>query len=529
MTRQLWLCIALLALFAPAGFGQGQKDSLHLIGGEICDGAGGPRIKADLAITNDRIVHVGSLAGRTCEQSLDVSGLVIAPGFVDVHAHADADVVNTPQAENFIRMGVTTIITGNCGGSVLEVGKHLELVDQVGLALNYGTLVGHGSVRERVLGSAKRAPTAEELAGMEALVAKGMQEGAFGLSTGLIYVPGTYAETEELISLAKVAGKAGGIYVSHMRNEADSVIAAIEELLRIGQESGAPVHVSHLKVSGKKNHGRAKEVLDRLRKARESGQRVTADQYAYAASSTSLDVLFPSEPLQVGRSRFAKKLADDAEFRRAMESALLEEMDRAGFGDLAYAQIASAPNNQSLQGMTIKQAAVARLKGDSRELQAKMTVDLMIEARGSRVGMVYHKMAEDDVRTIVKEPWIGIASDSGVRTQGARPHPRGSGNNPRVLGRYAREEALLSLESAVAKMTSIPATALAVRDRGRIAVGMFADLVIFDPATILDQATYEEPYLAPVGIRYVYVNGKCALADGKTSETRHGRSIKRDA
>lgn len=522
----LLAAFAALAVFAVPATCQ-QPFDLILRGGVVVDGTGRPPLDADVAIRGERIAAIGDLRGLAALREIDCKGLAIAPGFIDVHAHVDSTVVRHPACGNYLQMGVTTLITGNCGSSVKDLAAHFGRVERGGIGCNYGSLVGLGTVRSEVLGTEERAPTDDELKRMQLLVEEGMQAGAFGVSTGLIYVPGTYAETEEIAALARVAGKYGGIYATHMRNENDHVLTSIEEALRIGREAGCAVHVSHIKCSGKPNWGRAAEVLAVLEAARRSGQRVTADQYAYDASSTGLDVLFPSSALSIGRAEFGRRLHQDPEFRAEMKQALFQTMDKVGFGDLSYARIAGAANNEDLAGMTIAEAAAKKLGRSDRDAQAEMAMNLFAEAGGQRVGMVYHSMGEADVAKFMAVRWIAIAADAGVREPSAnKPHPRGSGNNARVLGRYVRELGVLDLATAVHKMTLLPAQTFGIRDRGEIRLGAFADLVVFDPATVADRATWQEPLEPPVGIPTVIVNGRLAVEKGEVTKDRSGKVLR---
>jgi N-acyl-D-amino-acid deacylase len=355
-----------------------------------------------------------------------------------------------------------------------------------------------------------------------------MRDGACGLSTGLIYVPGIYAATDELIALAKVVGKHGGVYASHMRNENDQVLDAIAETLRIGAEAGVPVQISHVKCTGKGNHGRAEEVLAAIQAARAKGQRIGVDQYAYDASSTGLDVLFPADELAVDREAFGVRLRADVAYRATIHQALLAKMDQVGFGDFRYARIATAKGNEDLNGLLLPEAAKKRLGRDDRDAQAELAMDLFAAAAPARVSMVYHSMHEADVERFLREDWIAVASDAGLRGEGGvdKPHPRGAGNNPRVLGRYVRERGVLPLATAIHKMTQVPARAFGLADRGELRVGAFADLVVFDPATIADRATYEDPMRPPEGIRAVFVNGQLAVDRGQVTGVRAGAVLR---
>jgi N-acyl-D-amino-acid deacylase len=502
-----------------------------VVGGHVLDGRGSPPRRADVGIRDGRVTAIGEFTADQAEVVLPAAGATVAPGFLDVHAHVDADIARMPGCDNFVRMGVTTLITGNCGGSVPDLAAHFARLERGGIGLNYGSLYGHGTARQAVLGTANRAPTAEELVRMQQLVANAMDAGAFGISTGLIYVPGIYAETGELIALARVAGRHGGLYASHIRYENDRIRDALDEILEIGREAEVAVHVSHVKCTGKPNWGRAGEVLEVLQKARAAGQRVTADQYAYDASSTGLDVLFPAEPLAMGRAGFAQRLRTDDAFRAGIRTALLAKMDQVGFGDFRYARIAHAPQNQDLDGLTLAEAAERRRRDGSRESQAELAMDLFADAAPARVGMVYHAIGEPDVATFLREPWIAIAADAGLRPEAdtGKPHPRGAGNNPRVLGRYVRELAVLDLPTAVQKMTSVPAAAFGLAGRGVLEVGACADLVVFDAATVADRATYAEPTLPPVGIHWVLVNGVVVVDHGKVTGARPGQVLRRAA
>lgn len=529
-----WRCVAVAACLAASVSTQADPRpaapfDVLIRGGSVVDGTRTPARQCDVAIRGDRIVAVGEIAAdATAALEIDAAGMVVAPGFIDAHTHAES-IERQPDAWNFVGMGVTTLISGNCGSSRLDLGTAFDRLENGGgIGPNYASLIGHGTVRREVLGIENRAPTDAELERMCELVRAAMADGAVGLSTGLIYVPGTYAETEELIALARVVAEFGGVYASHMRNEGDRVLASIDEALRIGREAGVAVHLSHLKASGKPNWGRSVDIVARLTAAREAGVRVTGDQYAYAASSTSLDVLFPSAALSIGRKEFGAKLRDDEPFRARMHEALLATMERSGFGDFSYCQIASAPGHRDLSGKTLAEAA----SGDGgRDAQARLAIDLMIAAAGKRISMVYHKMSEDDVETLMRVPFIAVASDGGIRNRAAasKPHPRSVGNNPRVLARYVREQKTLSLELAIHKMTQLPATVFGLRGRGVLAEGAFADVVVFDPDAVQDGATFDDPLEPPRGIDWVLVNGRVAHRKGEQTEVRAGAVLRHSA
>ncbi len=502
---------------------------LILRGGLVVDGSGAEPVRADVGIRDGRITTVGRIADDTpATRTLDITDLVVAPGFIDVHAHADEDAARQPEAENFLRMGVTTLITGNCGSSVPVLSPHFARLEAQGISLNYGTLIGHGTIRTSVMRTAPRAPTASELERMQERVDIAMREGAFGMSTGLIYVPGTYAETEELIALSKVVAAHGGVYASHMRHEDNEVLTSIAEAVRIGREAGCRIHLSHLKASGKAVWGYGDRIVAALEAARAEGVALTGDQYLYTASSTGLEVLFPSRELSVGRAAFGERLATDAAFATAMADAVLASAAHAGFEDLAWAQIANAPGHPEVAGKRMHEVARLLLGQDDPRAQADAACRLMTDAKGARVSMVYHKMCEPDVERILRAPYVAIASDAGIRnrTGADRPHPRGCGNNARLLGHYVRERKVIPLALAVQKMTSLPAEVFGLEGRGRIAPGMHADVVVFDPANVRDRATYDEPRADPEGIPYVLVNGVLVIEADAHTHARPGMVLR---
>jgi N-acyl-D-amino-acid deacylase len=409
---------------------------------------------------------------------------------------------------------------------VVDVGKFLGRVKETPLAVNLATLVGHGSVREEVLGEADRAPSAEELERMKALVERAMQDGAVGLSTGLIYVPGTYAKTDEIVELAKVVARHGGVYATHMRNEGERVADAIRESIEIGDKAGLPVEISHFKISAKKLWGQSPVTLGLVRAARARGLSVTVDQYAYTASSTSLDSRLPSWVLEGGREEGKKRLADAAQRARVVRE-MKDSLKRSGFKDFSHAMVASYRAKPEYNGKSI--AEIAKLARGKKDVESQIAQIIeMYEAGGA--AMVYHSMGERDVQLIMQEPFTMIASDSGVRRFGEGvPHPRGYGNNARVLGHYVRELKLITLEDAVRKMTSLPAQTFGLQDRGLVREGMAADLVIFDERTVADRATFAKPHQYAAGFSYVFVNGEAVIADGQLTTAHPGMGLRRAA
>ncbi len=499
-----------------------QQYDLVIRNGRIVDGSGNPWFRGDIGIKDGRITRIGYIDSSALSKVIDARNQIVAPGFIDVHSHVES-IYSLPAAENFVRMGVTSLVTGNCGSSTTEVGEFLGRVSAEPLAVNISTLIGHGSVRRKILGLEDRAPTPEEMAKMEALVEEGMKDGAVGLSTGLIYVPGTYAKTDEITSLARVAARYHGIYATHMRNEGEHVADAIKESIQIGEQAGLPVEISHFKISARKYWGQTPMTIGLVRDARARGLAVTVDQYAYTASSTSLDVRLPSWLRANGLDEAKKRLADKAT-REKVISDMKESLKRSGFKDYSYAMVANYSSDRSFNGKSIAEIT-KQVRGKNDVKNQIEQIIAMYEAGGA--AMVYHGMSEDDVQRIMREPFTMIASDSGVRkVDESVPHPRGYGNNVRVLGRYVRELQLISLEDAIRKMTSLPAQTFGFRDRGLLREGFAADLVIFDEQTIADRATFDKPYQFPVGISHVVVNGQAVFVEQQMTGARPGLALR---
>lgn len=512
---------ALFISFAPVAIAlPTQEFDLLITNARIVDGTGNPWFWGSVAVRDGKIVGVGRVSG-TAAQTIDAKGQIVAPGFIDVHGHTE-DIFNNPTAENFVRMGVTSIITGNCGGSAGDIGQFLGQFGEKPLAVNLGALIGHNTVRRQIVGLDNRAPTAEEQEKMNALVEKAMKDGAVGLSTGLIYVPGTFAKTEEVVELAKAASKFGGTYASHIRNEGNEVVAAIKEAINIGEQANMPVEISHFKISSKALWGQSATTIGLVEEARRRGLQVTVDQYAYPASSTSLDARFPNWAIAGGREEGKKRLADPAT-KAKIVTEMKEWLKKAKFKDFDFAYVASYRANPAFNGKNIAQI--------TQEVRGKKKLDDQLEQifemyNNGGAQMVYQQMSEPDVQAFMKQPFTMIASDSGVRQFGSGvPHPRGYGNNARVLGRYVRELKIITLEDAVRKMTSLPAQTFNLRDRGQIREGFAADIVIFDEKTVTDKATYENPHQYAEGFSHIVVNGKVVFDGGKLTGTMSGQPL----
>lgn len=522
---------------------------LLITGAEIIDGSGRPPFRADIGVNNKRIACIGDLSSAKAHTTIDASGLTLAPGFIDVHTHVER---NVPQAAaffapNFVRQGVTTLITGNCGRSFLDIGKFLKQLETKGTQVNVATLIGHNTVRLQVMKQKSAVPTVAEMTAMESLVSRGMREGAFGLSTGLVYIPGTFAKTGEITRLATVVAQEKGLYVSHIRDEGSRGVEAIREAISIGEKAGAHVHISHFKAQGPKEWGSAQARLNLISAAKERGVEVSLDQYPYRASSTGLAVLLPSW-LSEGEFASAKRKLDDPATRRRIRDEMLAQLKANGWDDYEFARIAYYRFDPTLVGLNIAEItkkrdaeshaahasvvpskfAAEKEKGTSEtelEREAETIIDLFSHGGAQ---MVFFDMSEDDVETILKNAEVMFGSDSSVReeTPDVLPHPRGMGTFPRILGVYVREKNLLSIEEAIRRMTSLPAATFGLTERGLIRENNWADFVLFDRNKVLDTATFDKPLSPPEGIRYVIVNGTIVLDQQNLTKSLPGMALR---
>jgi N-acyl-D-amino-acid deacylase len=517
------LVAALLAGVAVGAQPAQEPVALLIVNARIVDGTGAPARPGSLAIHNGRILRINPPANTPARERLDAGGQVVAPGFIDVHTHAD-DLAQKPEAVNFVRMGVTTIIAGNCGGSSLDLGTAFEQVATARPAVNYATLIGHNTVRQSVMGRAQRAPSVDELQKMKALVFKAMADGAVGFSTGLQYIPGTYARESEIVELARVAANNNGVYVSHMRNEGTALLEAVAESINVGTLLKMPVQISHLKVDSPKQWGASAQALAMIDAARARGVDVEADQYAYTAGSSGLAIRFPSWALEGTGAEVTARLKDEATWAKIKGEVVQLLADR-GFTDLSWATVATYRPRPELNGLSMKAVAQKMFGADTPDAQLEAARQMMINGGAT---MVYHFMSESDVETVMKHPMVGIASDAGVNVLGSGvPHPRGYGNTARVLGHYVRERKVISLEEAVRKMSSLPARQFGFTQRGEIREGWAADLVMFDPATVGDTATFDAPHAYPAGISHVLVNGELVVRAGATTGARGGQVLRK--
>ena len=539
-----------ICLAVPVGCAQPVRYDVIIRGGVVVDGSGSPSVRADVGINGDRIAAVGDLSEAQSGIEINATGLAVAPGFIDVQGQSGTTLLADGNGESHLRQGITSEIIGEGGSPAFWTKETAELeslapfgvtldwtgfsgyfarLRERGIAINVGTFVPATAVRRAVVGLDNRPPTAAELSRMEAMVDQAMLDGAFGLSSALIYVPGSFAKTDELVALAKVAAKHDGIYITHVRGESFNLFNALDEAISIGRDANLPVVIYHLKVGAKSNWGRMKEALDRLEKANAAGTKVTATMYPYTAGGTGLAATLPLWVQEGGREKMLARLKDPAVRQRA-RAEIESKID--GWENLLLAatfdgiQVASAPKevDQSTIGKRISQIAAER-KADPWEVYFQLLID-----SGGRIGALYHMMSEEDVTTGLRSSMVTIGTDSSaLRSEGAlargSPHPRAYGTFPRVLSKYVREEKVLTLADAVRRMTSAAAEQMGILDRGLIRERMLADVVVFNPATVKDNATYERPHQYPTGIEYVIVNGVPVLDPQGLTGARPGRPL----
>ncbi len=526
--RPTWLC--LIALLPSAQLRAQPRAAARydvlISRGTLIDGSGAARRVADVAIRGGRVVLVSAtpLAPTRATRVIDARGLIVAPGFIDLHAHLEP-ILDMPDAQSHVRQGVTLALGGPDGGGPWPFGAYIDSVRTRRLGMNVAFLAGHNSIRRAVMRTENRAPSAAELTRMESMVAQSMHDGAFGLSTGLRYVPGTYSKTDEVVALSRIAADSGGIYTSHLREEGVGLIEGVAEAIEIGRQARIPIVLTHHKVVGRLMWGRSVQTLGMVDSARRAGVDVMLDQYPYTASYTSLSVLVPSWALAGGNTALQARL-DDRVLRDSIVRGILELLrnDRGG-GDLQRVQFSRVTWDPSLNGKTMRDLLVMRGVEPTLENAPPFILEGVLKGDA---GMVYHVMDEGDVRRIMAHPQTMIASDGRITTLGAEvPHPRNFGTFPRVLGRYVRDLHVLTLEQAVRKMTAMPAARLALRDRGCLRVGCVGDVVMFDAATVRDVGTFEDPHHYPDGIPYVLVAGVPVVDRTVFTDARPGAVIMR--
>lgn len=515
--------VILFLLIAVSSLAYAQDADILLKGGKVIDGSGNSWYYGDVAIKGGKIVRIGRLEGVNATRTIDATGLVISPGFIDVHTHIEGNDLMVPTAGNFIFDGVTSVVTGNCGGSNVNISKYFRQLDSVKTSINVATLIGHNSVRTAVMGDVQRDPTREEQRKMEELVEQGMLDGAVGLSTGLIYVPGTYSKSEEVIDLAKAAAKHHGVYASHIRDEGDKVTEAIEEAVNIGRQAHLPVEISHFKVTYKPNWGKSISTIAQVDKARQDGIDVTIDQYPYVASSTTLNTTLPTWVFSGGQDSLRMRLKN-SEQRKKIKKEMVEMLKKKQLKNYEYALVARYGADTTVNGKRITE--INRLKGRKpKAMEEAETILEMIENGSAQ--MVYFSMDEEDLRRIMQYPYNMFASDAGIARFGSGvPHPRTYGTNARVLGQYVRMLKVISLEEAIRRMTSLPAQKFQLRDRGLLREGMAADIVVFNAQQVGDPSTFDKPHAYATGFQYVIVNGQLVLDQNKHTGVRSGVVLK---
>jgi N-acyl-D-amino-acid deacylase len=520
-----WIGVAL----AAASTLQGQQPEFDVLisGGTVIDGTGTTRYRADVALKGDRIALISRtpIATSRAARRIDATNRIVAPGFIDMHAHLDP-LPRLPGAESAVRQGVTFALGNPDGGGPAVLGRYMDSLTKIGIGINVGYLVPHNTVKDSVMRTVNRLPTADEMSRMKALVAQGMADGAFGISTGLRYLPGNFSRIEEVIALSKVAADLGGIYTSHLREEGLGLIDGVAEAITIGREAKIPVVLTHHKAVGKLMWGRSVQTLAMVDSARAAGIDVMVDVYPYTATSTSLAVLIPTWAFDGGDSSFLRRVAEPATRDSIRKDIIrLIDTDRGG-GDISRVQFSRVNWQPELNGKTLADWAKQR----GLEPTPANGADLVIEGQlKGGASMIYHVLEEQDVQRIMKHPQAMIGSDGRLTrlNDGSSPHPRALGTFPRVLGRYARDLKLFPLETAIYKMSGQSADRLGVSERGTLKLGNYADVVVFDPATIADRSTFEQPHQYSVGVEHVFVNGVAALEAGKFTDARAGRIIRR--
>ena len=518
-----------LLLFISLSIVSCSSDQQHfdilIINGEVYDAEKQMFFSGDVGIINDQIAAVGDLSGSKTDRTIDASGHVVSPGFIDVHAHIER-IMRMPSAESFIKQGVTTVLAGPDGRGPANMGDFLDSLESYELGINTAWLIGHNAVRRAVMGTENREPTTDELEEMKRLVASAMDNGAYGISTGLKYVPGAYSKVDEVINLSKVAAAQGGIYTSHLREEGLGLIDGVQEAIQIARDAEIPVVLTHHKAIGKPMWGASVQTLAMVDSARHLGLDVMMDQYPYTASSTGLSVLIPAWAMAGGNEAFEKRVKDPATRKKIHEEIMFNiEYDRGG-ADLDVVQFANVSWQPELNGKTLKDWAIEKGLAPTFSVGADLVIEGQLNGGAS---CVFHAIGEEDVQRIMQHPLAMVASDGGLVSPGnGHPHPRSYGTFPRVLGYYAQEKGIISMELALRKMTSLPAERLGFTNRGWIKEGMKADITIFDPKTVKEVGTFEDPHHYPAGIPYVIVNGEVTVDKGELTTKRAGIVLRKN-
>ncbi|MFW6131195.1 MAG: N-acyl-D-amino-acid deacylase family protein [Candidatus Aminicenantaceae bacterium] len=509
----VFVIIFISLLFSSYIFANTPYD-LIIKNGSIIGGSGDSSFNADIGIRDGKIVKVGIIEASQAEKVIDATNLTVCPGFIDIHTHCDGNIDNIPTVHNYVHQGVTSVIGGNCGGHPFPLQQLFRNIEDNGIAINFGCLIGHNTIRRKVMGYSMEAPTDKEIEQMKILVYLEMKAGALGLSTGLAYLPGIYSDNEEIIELASIVSIFGGIYASHIRDQGVYINESIKEAIEVGEKNNIPVQISHIKLADDAVWNELEKVTEPVEKARNRGVQVTLDQYPYTATSSGFTSSFPSWCFEGGRQQFLNRLKDETKLRQIKlhirERRLLS---KKGINKLETIYIANYPKNSNFEGKNLKQILLEQ--GKKPSVANALNLIIEIEKNGGASG-VFFQMDEKDVEDFMKLPYVMHASDGGIRVLGSGvPHPRNYGTFPRIIGYYVREKKVISLEEAVRKMTSLPASVLGLKKRGLIHEGMYADITIFDKDKFKDKATYSKPHQYSTGLHYVIVNGKIVLYQGQ--------------
>ncbi len=529
MARKIgsWSVMLLAAVTLTAGSFCGKAPpgyDLLIKGGTLIDGSGSAGFVGDIGIKGDRIVKIGRINGGPAQTVIDAKGLVVTPGFIDVHTHCDRAVSEVPTVDNYILQGVTTVIGGNCGGHPYPVSELFSKIGEVGTAPNFGTLIGHNTLRREVMGMAMEPPTAEQMEQMKALLRQEMHAGGMGLSTGLAYLPGTYSESAELVELASVLSPSGGLYATHLRDQAEGITESIEEALLVGEKNGIPVQISHIKLADDRVWGELERITHPVELARSRGVKVYLDQYPYTATSSGFTSSFPSWAFEGGRERFLDRLKDPEQFNRIRDHIIRKRLTSSrGIDRLETIYLASYRHEPGYQGKNIKEILLEQGRDTSVDNAARLIIE--IQENGGAQG-VFFQMDESDVEALMTLDYTMHASDGGIQVPGQGvPHPRSYGTFPRIIALYVRDRGVLKLDEAVRKMTSLPAAAFRIERRGRLEEGCYADITIFDFQRFSDPATFSTPHQYSRGLEYVIVNGEIVVEHEQLTGRLPGRII----
>ena len=520
MARKIILLVSFLAFGTSAAQ---QNFDVLVQGGRIIDGSGNPWYEADVGIRGERVVAIGDLSGSSADKIIDASGLVVSPGFIDPHTHALRGIFDVPNAESFLLQGVTTLTEGNDGASPYPINEHYRAIQKKQISPNWAVFVGQGTIRKLVIGEDDRAASPAELQRMKDMVAEAMEQGALGISTGLFYVPGSFTPTEEVVELSKVVAEYNGIYISHLRDEAAELLDSITETIQISEQANIPVQLTHHKVIGVGNWGASVDSLAMVDEARARGIDITMDQYPYTAGQTGIVALVPQWAQEGGQERMVARF-NGSETRQMVKAAIVDRIlyDRGG-GDPKNVSISRNPRDRSMEGKNLAQLTEERGMSPTPENAADVVMDIVTNGGAT---VVFHHLGVEDVDRIMCHPAVAIGSDGPLSVFGVgAPHPRQYGTFARVLGYYARERGILTLEEAIRKMSSMSAQRLGIQGRGLLVEGYFADIAIFDSEEVKDMATFEDPHQYAVGMKYVLVNGELVVEKGKHTGRHPGKIL----